>query len=183
MNKMILLLVLSATCLIGCNEESVVFQEVEKEVIVEVEKPIEIEVEVEVEKPILQDWEGIYYLDNGSLIEILMGINGDLFIVDDNQVLLSINPNNDTFATHPIIRKSKLQVIGNTAKWTQNVNYSDGNDLEEDVNGSNIRGVKKTNFKFELSENGNITLTIEIYSDKINNNSNWIVATRVFSSL
>lgn len=153
--------------------------------IIEVEKEVEIEVEKEVEIEIFrpQDFEGIYYFDNGGYLELIAGIDDEVTIMREGQSLTSINPKNDTFASHPAIYKTGLEPVDNKLRFTTNVNYTDGYDLEEDESGKDIRDSRRTDYEIKLLKNGNIKLTIKIYSDRMNHNANYIVAERTFTSL
>jgi len=67
-------------------------------------------------------------------------------------------------------------------RYSQNHNYNSGNDLEEDLSGLNISGSKKTDYIVTF-QNGQMRITILIYSSGINNNINSVIATREFISL
>jgi hypothetical protein len=133
--------------------------------------------------PIAQEFEGTYEFENNSYLEMIVGSDDTVTILKDNQILTSINPGNETLATHPQIYRNKIIPLNkNTLFFSINVNYTESHDIEEDVNGRDIRGQKKTDFLFELND-GVLNLTIFIYSDKINNNTNYIIATRKLKSI
>lgn len=140
-------------------------------------------VPVEVEVPVAQDFEGVFYFENGSQIELVAGYDGDVTILRSGQSLQSINPQNDTLGSHPTVSGEGFEVSNGKIFFFSNANYTGGNDLEEDVSGSNITGQKRTDYLIELLGDGRLQLTIKIYSDKINNNANYVVATRIFTSL
>lgn len=132
---------------------------------------------------IKQEWENVYFFENNSQLEIVTGIDNELTILRENQYLTSVNPENGTLAMHPTISLSGIEPIGNKFTITRNVNYNDGNDLEEDETGRDIRGTKRTDFTFTLKDLGKIDLKIEIYCNKLYNNTNFIIATREFKSI
>lgn len=140
----------------------------------------DVEVPVEVYKN--QDFEGIYYLGNGSQIELVTGYDHEVHILKDNQIINTINPENQTFGTFPRFEKNGLEVINNRIFFTMNLNYNDGHDIEEDESGDNIRGKRKTDVLIEKTDNG-IRIVLSIYKNKINDNINSIVAQRIYESL
>lgn len=130
-----------------------------------------------------QEFEGLYRFDFGSQIELIQGENGRITVVSSGQLLTSINPQNNTFAQHPTINKRDLEAIDGLIRFSQNFNYTDGNDVEVDLTGANIRGQRRTDVEMYFNESGKFVLTLVIYSDKINNNTNFVVAERTFTEL
>ncbi len=100
----------------------------------------------------------------------------------DCQSLLTINPNNDSIGQFPSIVLSNLVVIEDKIIHTRNLNYTSGGDLEEDGNGSNITGSRRTDIVIEFVDD-KLKLTIDVYENANNNNLNEIVASRVFNEL
>ena len=144
-----------------------------------------IDKEVEKEVLIAQDFEGIFKFDNGvsfSYIELVASSDNEITILRDGQVLNSINPENDTLALHPIVTAENLEVVNGEVFLTRDDNYNSGQDLEEDISGSNIQGRKRTDYLIEKTDIG-IRLTIKIYSERTNDNANEVVATRIFESI
>ena len=166
---------------IGCNTEYIQHT---KEI--PIEKEVFIDKEVEVIRYVPQDFEGIYYFKYGGQIELLVGYDQKIHIIRENQYIQSLNPKNDTVGGHPVIFSTlPLTNIGNTLRWTLNVNYgtSDMYDIEEDINGKDITSVRRTDFRIKLENDGNIELTIGIYKNAINKNTNYIVVYRILNSI
>jgi len=138
------------------------------------EKPVEVEVPVEV----TQDFEGFYRLQNGGTIEFIADSEDKITVVSSGQVVVSQNPENGTFGEHPRISGAELLVIDKSLRWSVNVNYTSGQDIEEDISGSNITGTKKTNY-YIYYENDKLVIEISIWQSKIGDNINSIIAHRV----
>ncbi len=133
--------------------------------------------------PVAQEFEGVYYFDNGGYLEIIMGEDQELTIVREGQALNSVNPNNDTLGTHPAIYYSGLEIYQGLARFSANVNYGvDTYDLEEDVSGRDIEGSHRTDYQFRMMGD-KLEITITIYEGTTNNNLNTVVARRVLTSL
>tara|TARA_R100001086_G_scaffold245229_1_gene175885 strand:- start:968 stop:1462 length:495 start_codon:yes stop_codon:yes gene_type:complete len=130
-----------------------------------------------------QDFEGVYYFDNGGSIELLTASDGEVTILSQGQLLVSTNPQNDTFGTHPKFSAVGLEPQRNELRLVKDLNYNAGQDLEEDQTGNNITGKKKTEILIEMLDYGKLRITIKIYSDSINNNANYVIAVRTFTSL
>jgi hypothetical protein len=129
-----------------------------------------------------QPFEGTYLMDNNSAIEMITGEDGEVTILTAGQLLVSINPKNETFGTHPKLNKTGLEPVAGVISFVKDMNYTSGMDLEEDVNGANIRGKRMTDVLIQQLPGDRIRITIKIYSDRIKNNPNFIVAVRVFES-
>lgn len=140
-------------------------------------------VPIDREVKVAQEFEGVFYFDNGSSIELVAAADTDVSILREGQLLTSVNPKNDTFAQHPVFSKNNVEIQNGSLHLSMDLNYTDGNDLEEDVSGSNIRGRRRTDISIEKRVDGGIRLTFTIYSDKLNSNANYIVAVRVFDSI
>ena len=125
-----------------------------------------------------QQFEGFYHLKNNGFIELIANKRGDINIINTNQHILSENPKNNTLAEHPRIYGSHLQILNNKLRWTRNEKYTGGHDLEEDINGNNILGVKRTDYLIELIR-GKLKITVLIWSNKIGNNINNVIAKRI----
>lgn len=130
-----------------------------------------------------QDFEGVFYFDHGSIIELVQSADGDVSILRQGQLLTSVNPQNDTFAQHPAISRTNEEVVGGKIAFTLNLNYTSGQDVEQDVSGANITGKKRTDVLIELIEEGRIRIKLTIYSDQLNANANYVVATRIFEAI
>jgi len=137
------------------------------------------ETTVEVEKA--QEFEGFYSFDNNSQIELIAGADQEIHVLRDFQILNTINPQNNTIGTFPVFSKSALEIKNNALFFSLDLNYKDGNDIEEDDNGANIRGRKRTDVTIQKTETG-IRMTLQVYSNRTNDNLNFIIATRVFES-
>jgi hypothetical protein len=155
--------------LISCGKESVIDR-------------VYIDNVVTNEVRISQDFEGVYYFKDGGFLEIIVGSDNEITLMREGQSIQSINPKNNTLCSHPLIYITGLESKGNKLKFFGNVNYTDGNDLEEDESGVDIRGSKRTDYEIKLLKNGRISLTIDVYSDSIGNNANYIIAKRVLNS-
>lgn len=172
-----LIAIVGLLVLVSCGNDEVLLQTVEKEV--EVLK--EVEVTKEVYKA--QDFEGFYFCDNNSSLELLTDHNNRVTFDTYGQSMNSINPQNDTLGTHPVISERDVLIKGNRLIIPpKNYNYSSSTyDIEEDDTGSNITGKKRTDVIVEKSNDDSITVEFVIYSNAINQNINWIVANRKFT--
>ena len=130
-----------------------------------------------------QDFEGVFYFDHGSVLELVQASDGDVSILSQGQLLTSVNPQNDTFAQHPVISRTNQEVVNGKIAFSVNLNYTSGQDVEQDVSGANITGQKRTDVLIELIEEGRIRIKFTIYSDQLNANANYIIATRIFETL
>lgn len=142
-----------------------------------------IEVPVEVIKEVNQPFEGIYYFANNSQLELVVDVQGLVEVRGSNQILISVNPDNQTLGEFPRIAQQGLLANGDIIFFTKNLKYDKNkHDIEKDE-GGDIDGQKKTDVKIELLDDGRIRLTITVYANKINSNINYVVVTRVFESL
>jgi predicted transcriptional regulator len=130
-----------------------------------------------------QDFEGVFYFEHGSIIELVQSADGDVSILSQGQLLTSVNPQNDTFAQHPVISRTNEEVVNGKIAFSVNLNYTSGQDVEQDVSGANITGRKRTDVLIELIEEGRIRIKLTIYSDQLNANANYVIATRIFEAL
>lgn len=120
-------------------------------------------------------FEGSFYLENNSYIELAK--SGDyVHIISSGQLLTTVNPNNNTYAELPKV-SGKYRVVDGEIKFTKNLNFTSGNDVEEDDNGRDIRNQRRVDVRIYYN-NGKLTLKYSIYSDRLNNNANEIVAVR-----
>lgn len=136
-----------------------------------------------IEEP--QEFEGVWYFNYGSKIELIVDEEGDVLVSPYGQVLNSINPKDGSLGTHPVINfvSAPLPVINNELRLYQNYNYTSGGDIEEDVSGSNITGNRATDIRIYLLDDGRLRIKINVYDDAVNNNINSIIATRTFTSI
>ena len=123
-----------------------------------------------------QLFEGRFYLSNNSYIELVEGSDDTVHILSSGQLLTVINPENNTYGEMPKLSGSYKPLNG-IIKFSKNLNYTDGHDLEEDVSGNDIKGVKRTDITIKYINN-KLNIKIEIYSNKIGNNINYIIANR-----
>lgn len=137
--------------------------------------------EKRVEVEVAQDFEGFYSFENNSQLELVAGSDNEIHVLRDAQVLNTVNPENDTLGTFPIVTESGVEINNGALFFSKDLNYRDGNDLEEDVSGDNIRGRRRTDFTIEKTEIG-VRMTVQIYANRSNDNLNFVVATRVFNS-
>lgn len=128
-------------------------------------------------------FEGYYYLDGGdgavNCIYLDRVAENIVHLDSDCQSLVSVNPENKSLGQFPRITNYSNVIIDNKIRFTKNVTYSSGNDLEEDVSGSNITGSRRTDVVIE-HEAGKLKLTIKVYKAANNSNLNSVVAVRVF---
>jgi len=127
--------------------------------------------------------EGLYYFNYGASLEVLASDRNCLYVLQNNNSLLSsVNPENNTLGTHPKFPFTEICTNDGIYRYSRNQQYSSGNDLEQDISGSNITGNKKTDFEFSFQD-GQMKLKIKIYSNASNNNINSVIAEREFESL
>ena len=130
-----------------------------------------------------QDFEGYYYCDNNSNIELVTDFNNSVTVDSFGQSLNSVNPQNNTIGTHPLISYRDLVINGNKLIISpRNYTYSSStHDLENDVSGSNITGSKRTDVSMTLVSENVLSISIKIYSGAINTNINNIILNRTFT--
>lgn len=131
--------------------------------------------------PVEREFEGVYYFENGGYLGLSFSHDGDVIFESANQSLTSVNPENGTLGVHPKIT-GQYEIHNDEVRFIKNVNYSNSNDIEEDVSGSNITGSRRTDFVLQLTEVG-LRLTITIYGGPINDDVDHVDATRVFESI
>jgi hypothetical protein len=154
-----------------------------------VEETLEVEQEPEVaeveEETVRREFSGYFNLSGPSdanciyldeKVENVVDIETDCFS------LVTENPKDNSLGEFPAISGSNLVVRDDEIRFTKNVNYTSGNDIEEDATGSNITGSKRTDYRFYFKDD-RLTLTIKIYDSSINNNVNEVIATRIFKEL
>lgn len=130
-----------------------------------------------------QDFEGFYYCDNNSTLELISDFSNRVTFESSGQSLNSVNPKNDSLGTHPTISDRDLIAVNNKLVMSpRNYNYnSSTHDLETDVRGSNITGNRRTDISLKLLTEHEIELTIDIFEGPVNGNVNSIVAKRLFN--
>lgn len=131
---------------------------------------------VEKEVEVLQRFEGSFYMSDNSFIEFYQSDNS-LLITTKNQLLTTINPINNTFGELPKL-SGEYVIVDNKVRFTKDLNYTPGNDIEEDSSGNDIRGKRRTDITIEFVDD-RLQITYEIYANKKNDNVNYIVAKRV----
>lgn len=177
MNKNYLLLGL--LLLTGCSDDKEVqvvkeIQEVEKEVLVEVEKVTTVEKPVYIEVP--QKFEGIFNLDNNSVIETLVDVNGDVTIDDSNQ-FISVTNEDSSNGVMPRIIGSNVQIVEGVIAWTRNVRYKTSNNIKDTL--GVVDANRKTNFIIYFNQSDLLVLEIKIFDDSIGK-AKEVVAHHVF---
>ena len=165
MKNLIILLSLTFS-LVGCEQEGSV--QVIKEVRTEYQA---------------QDFEGFYYFENNSQIELVASYDGDVSLLKAGQFLQSENPSDGSLASHPVLQLENLAINNGKITQIQDVSYVAGNVLKADTGGAAISGSRRTDFVFELDSSRKLKLTIKVYSGPLNNLASTVVATRVFESL
>lgn len=141
--------------------------------------------EPDVAAPESPKFSGYFVLDGGSdanCIYLDQKAENVIDIESDCQSLVSVNPQNSTLGQFPTISASNLIVLDGAIRFTKNLNFTAGNDLEEDVSGANITGSRRTDVLITF-EDSKLKLVIKVYKSANNNNLNEIIATRTFSEL
>lgn len=130
-----------------------------------------------------QDFEGYYYCENNSTIELVTDYSNRVTIESTGQSLNSVNPQNNTLGTHPTISYRDLIINKDRLVIPQrNYNYSSSTyDLENDTTGSDITGSKRTDVNMKMLSSDHLEVNIKIYANAINSNINSIVLDRTFS--
>jgi len=162
-----LLFVMSLVLFIGCGKDSVVVKEklVYKDVVV------------------AQEFEGSFFMNGNSFIELVASSDNEVTILRTNQMLTSLNPKSVTYGNHPPITIENLEIHNGKLSFSKDVNYSTANvyDLEEDVNGNDIIGVHRTDYLFYKLTDGRLQLRVSIFQGRTNHNINNVVARRYFT--
>jgi len=129
-----------------------------------------------------QDFEGLFYCENGSNVELIADYQDRVTFETSGQSLNSINPINSTLSTHPIISNRDVVVNGNKlVMFPVNVTYSSStHDVEKDA-GGDINGKKRTDYSISLNEQDQLLIKITIYDNAINSNINSIIVEREFT--
>lgn len=134
--------------------------------------------------------EGLYYFqeENSEVIdgpiELSYNFDGTMDAYSTGSLLRSQNYNG-SYGTHPKINFNRVYPISGTKLvYSNNINYSSSNDLEEDGSSSNITGSHYTTYSFDLVD-GELSLTITIYDQASNASGgiNGVVAVRSFKAL
>ena len=140
---------------------------------------------VEKDGEVMNSFQGYFTLDGPSTANCIFLNQKAQFVVDietDCQSLVSTNPQNSTLGQFPTISATNLVVIDGKINYTRNLNYTSGHDLEEDVNGSNITGSRRTDIQIKFVGD-KLHIKLDIYDNANNANLNEIVATRIFNEL
>jgi hypothetical protein len=130
-------------------------------------------------------FDGYFLLDGPSdtnCIRLTQKFEHLVDLESECQNLLTINPQNDTIGQFPRISATNLVVIDGEIRFTRDLNFTSGQDVEEDVNGSNITGRKRVDFLIKVVE-GKLIMKISVFANQNNANLNEIVATRQFKEL
>lgn len=132
---------------------------------------------------VAQDFEGFYYCDNNSNIELVTDYNNSVIVESYGQSMNSVNPKNGTLGTHPTVSYRDLVINGNKLViFPRNYNYSSStHDIENDTTGSNITGNKRTDVLFQLNNDKSLKVEFTIYSNAVNSNINSVIAKRTFT--
>lgn len=130
------------------------------------------------------DFEGFYECENGSRVELIADFADRITFETIGQSFNSVNPENGTLGTHPVIADRDVLILGNQLMLApRDYNYTDGNDIEEDNSGSNIRGRRRTDIKVSLLTERDLQVSFQIYDNRSNDNINGIAASRTFNCL
>lgn len=162
-----LLLALTLT-LFSCGKDTTEVRIEEKEVIKEVF--------------VAQDFEGYWYCDNNSNVELLADYQDRITFDTAGQSLNSINPANSTLGTFPTVGERDLVVNGNKLVINpRNYNFdSSKHDIEKDA-GGDINGKKRVDLEVELINQSELKIKFTVYANSINSNINFIDVEREFN--
>lgn len=143
-----------------------------------------IEVEKEIESIVIQSqrFEGYYHLKNSGLIELMANYRGDVTVETTGQQIISINSFDKSTTEHPRIVGSDIQIINGALRWSRNENYTTGQNVKKDVDGTLVVGAKKTDYIIELIS-GKLKITIRIWNDKIGNTIHSLVSERTLKEI
>lgn len=167
------------TFLVGCGETDYIYLPGE-EITTEIEKEIIVEPEQ------MQAFTGYFNLNGPSTANCIYldeKIENVVDIESDCQSLVSVNPENGTLGQFPRVSQTNLLIINGEIRFTVDLNYTSGNDIEEDVSGSNITGRRRTDFRIYFSDSGELKVNIKVYGSSNNNNLNEIVVNRTFTEI
>lgn len=140
-------------------------------------EPVEPITKIEVRHRV-QDFEGIFYLENTGLIELIANIENDISIMTVGQSIISENPKSKDFATHPTMHGNRLRITDGRLIWSVNVKYVTYNNIKEDNSNTVITGVRRTDYLLTYV-NGKMTLSIKVWEGPINNVIGNIVVKRI----
>lgn len=146
----------------------------------EIEKPSETII-VEKTKYKSQDFEGFYYCDNQSQLELLADSNNAVELETTSQTIVSLNPNDSSFGTMPLFSFKRVsilndtQVIPNLKDYTYNVSYS----LKEDDSDTILTGKHATSIIFEKIDDRKVNLHIKVYSGQVKSSIGKVIVNRV----
>lgn len=147
----------------------------------------QIQEQVKEEAEVKLPFSGYFYLDGPdntfNCIYLDEKQDGVVDIETDCQSLVSVNPENGTLGQFPSVSGTNFLVTKDRElRFTKNLRYTSGNDLETDASGSNITGTRRTDFIFKFVDY-RLELTIIVYANANNDNLNAVVATRTFKEL
>jgi hypothetical protein len=167
------LLIAFSLILIGCGKTK--YKTQTNETIVEKEIKVEVEKEVMLE----QDFEGYWICDNNSNVEILVDYNNRATFETTGQSINSVNPDNDTLGTFPVISERDV-IINNQKLLIAPRNYTfnkNTHDIEKDL-GGDIDGSRRVDWSFVLKKHNKLHINVKVYDGAINNNINKIIVDR-----
>lgn len=133
------------------------------------------EIEVEKEVYVAQDFEGYWYCDNGSNVELLADHLDRITFDTTGQSLNLINPSNSTLGTFPVIGERDLSVNdGKLIINPRNYNFDNNkHDIEKD-SGGDINGKRRVDLTVTLTSASTLTIKFKVYAGAINSNINYI---------
>lgn len=130
-----------------------------------------------------QMFEGRYDLPYGGFLEVLADGDDQLtFLAEDQRILLK-NPKNGTLGTFPKIHDENVAYMGNYFIIARDFNFTEHNDLEEDVSGDNIRGLHYAVITGSMRDDGRLSLNFKVYSGRLSSNPNFLRLNRTIRSL
>lgn len=133
------------------------------------------------------DFSGYYVLsgpdeDTYNCIRLTQKSESLVDVESECQSLLTTNPENGTVGQFPTISQSNVLIVNGELRFTRNLNYTSGNDIEEDKSGSNITGQRRTDVRI-FFEDDLLKVNITVYGNSNNNNLNDIDAERSFTEI
>lgn len=139
---------------------------------------------VEVQKEVFrsQDFEGFWYCENGSTLELMSDYQDRITFETISQSLISLNFDGGT-GIHALLSDRDVVINNNKLVMApRNVTYSStSNDIERDGTTSNITGSRRTDIAVKLKTVNSLVINIKIYNASINGGITRVDANRTFN--
>ena len=99
------------------------------------------------------------------------------------QSLVTVNPANQSLGQFPRLVFNNLVASDDGAlRASRNLNFTSGHDLEEDVSGRDVRGVKRVDIVLKLINN-KLIMQIKVFKNANNDNLNEVIIDREFKEI